>query len=142
MASCNTPNHNEPSPERRKPPPLALHFTTPDLYEHKTVANPHTKAVYFDQKQTELNGREFQTIPLLALRPPINCPALPRGWAGALFKTLEVPLVQNRKCGLVESASLQGPDPSLSLPVRGFHTGLPTSCGRGGSKARAAEKKD
>ena len=54
------------------------------------------------------------------------------GPAGSCFKTLktgEVPHVKNRKCGPVESASLRAvPIPALQLPVRGFHSNLPTSC--------------
>lgn len=54
------------------------------------------------------------------------------GPAGSCFKTLkrgEVPHVKNRKCGPVESASLHTVSiPALQLPVREFHSNLPTSC--------------
>ncbi len=53
----------------------------------------------------------------------------PTGFCFKILKMGEVPHVKNRKWGPVESASLHTVlIPALQLPVRGFHSSLPTSC--------------
>lgn len=53
----------------------------------------------------------------------------PTGCCFKILKTGEVPHVKNRKWRPVESAPLHTvPIPALQLPVRGFHSNLPTSC--------------
>ncbi len=53
----------------------------------------------------------------------------PTGFCFKILNMGEVPHVKNRKWGPVESASLHTvPIPALQLPVRGFHSSLPTSC--------------